>query len=383
MLAALSKQAKCEVVLDGPQLQELASRWITVSTRGEVPFWEAVLRVCDAADLEVASAGGFTASNVLPLPRSSALPRVRSPRDAGRAVVLGSRGSSPRRPAAVHGAVLVEALPFPKTASPSPHSALLQVWPEPRLAWGLATGERISAAIDAAGERLTPEVVALVPPKARPTSREGLVIVRNADGTAGTLVVSEQLKLGGVVPNTRQAIVGFQSGERQPTVVKELHVALLGTVRSGVEPLARASKLEINQRTHASGAGGAEMTVSYSKKVNGKLIAEVTLTYDSRLVQVARVGEELPGTKGGPEWDSRTVHGVRITDPDGKPYTLGLTSGQGLSGGNGRQVVGLTLELHPDKDGHGPPATATFWGTYAKPVEVPVVLRDVPLSTGK
>ena len=45
--------------------------------------------------------------------------------------------------------------------------------------------------------------------------------------------------------------------------------------------------------------------------------------------------------------------------------------------------MALTLELHPDKDGHGPPAIATFWGTYAKPVEVPVVLKDVPLSGGK
>jgi hypothetical protein len=45
--------------------------------------------------------------------------------------------------------------------------------------------------------------------------------------------------------------------------------------------------------------------------------------------------------------------------------------------------VRATLELHPDKDGHGPPAQVTFWGTHAKPVEVPVTLRDVPLTRGK
>ena len=322
-------------------------------------------------------------SNALPLPRSSALPRVRSPRDANRAVVLGPRGSSPRRPAAVYGAVLVEALPFPKTAAPSPHSALLQVWPEPRLAWGSATGARISAAIDAAGERLTPEAVALVPPKAQLTSHESLVIVRNADGTAGTLVVSDPLKVG-FVPNSRQAIVGFQSGERQPTVLKELHVALLGTVRTGVEPLARASKLEFNQSSTVTGAGGVEMTISYGKNDDNAFVAKVTLSYDRRQVEAAGVGVELRGTKGlGPSIGNHTVHGVRITDADGKPYTLGLTSGQSRPEANGRQVVGLNLELHPDKDGHGPPATATFWGTYAKPVEVPVVLKDVPLSSGK
>ena len=40
----------------------------------------------------------------------------------------------------------------------------------------------------------------------------------------------------------------------------------------------------------------------------------------------------------------------------------------------------LTLELRPDRDGSGPPATVTFWGTHARPVEVPVLLKDVPLA---
>ena len=102
----------------------------------------------------------------------------------------------------------------------------------------------------------------------------------------------------------------------------------------------------------------------------------MNLDYDRRLVDHAGVGVELPGTKGG-NW---TIQGVRITDADGKPYMLGVVGGSSHSNANGRLAMSYSLGLHPDKDGNGPPAIATFWGTYAKPVEIPIVLADVPLG---
>ena len=82
---------------------------------------------------------------------------------------------------------------------------------------------------------------------------------------------------------------------------------------------------------------------------------------------------------------NHTVHGVRITDAEGKPYTLGLVSGTNrLDRATGQRVaLNLELELHPDRDGHGAPTTATFWGSYVRTVEVPVTLRNVLLSRGK
>jgi hypothetical protein len=166
-----------------------------------------------------------------------------------------------------------------------------------------------------------------------------------------------------------------------PAVVKEFGVSLLGTVRSGIEPLAQAGGLEANKTATATSAAGVEMTVRYSKNGNGRFVATVNLSYERRAVELAGVGIELPGVKGGgPGYGNGTVHGVRITDADGKPFTLGFLGGSGRSSSSTREVMSLTLELHPDKDGSGPPAIATFWGTYAKPVEVPVVLKDVPLG---
>jgi hypothetical protein len=196
--------------------------------------------------------------------------------------------------------------------------------------------------------------------------------------------IAEVDSSAGFKPNTRQVIVRLKPGEKSASAAKELGVTILGSVRSGPESLSRATGLEANRRATGAGVGSVDFTVSYSRDPNGRLSASVTVAYDSATVTAAGVGDELPGVKGGgPGRGNHTVHGVRITDADGKPFTLGLTSGQSRAAGNGRQAMDLNLELHPDKDGQGPPSTATFWGTYAKPVEVPVILKDVPLSGGK
>jgi hypothetical protein len=377
VLAVLSKRADCSVVLGGSAQAELADRKVSLSTGGTVPFWEAVLTVCDAADVQVASAGGFLAPDSAPyLGRA---PRgVRVEANTQKAVVLEARGGAKRRPAAVFGAVLVEAVPFPKgSAGPA---ALLQAWPEPRLEQLTVRGVRVAAATDPGGGTLASDPAAHLVAPAGPTKSirpDGVVVIRNRDGTA-TLRRDGAADTGAFRPNARQAVVGFKPGGAPPLAARELSVSVLGTVRSGVEPLARAA-LEENRPATADGAGGVELTVRTFKTADGKLGASVTVGYDRGSVEAAGVGVELPGVKGG---GNHAVHGVRITDAAGRPYTLGLVGGSSRPGRLGRQEVTLSLELHPPKDA-GPPDAATFWGTYAKPVEVPVVLKDVPLGGAK
>jgi hypothetical protein len=210
-------------------------------------------------------------------------------------------------------------------------------------------------------------------------------MVRNADGTARFVEELGPAASGGYTPNSRQAFVRFKGDGKPPVAAKELDVSLFATVRSEIEPLSVARGLEPNASATGTGVAGVDMTVRYGKNADGKLVADVTLTFDRNSVQSAGVGAELPGVKGGgPGGGNRAVYGVRVTDADGKPFTLGLANGSGHSDRvSGREVMVLSLELHPDKAGQGAPATVTFWGTYAKPVEVPVVLKDVPLSKSK
>src|SRR5581483_8932971 len=211
VLAELSKQAKCEVVVGGTGFLTLAAKKVTVSTHGKVPFWEAVLKVCDAADVRVAGVAGFyapdagiTAPAYEPSPQpgryvpptglkrfepngagsGQPVPKVRRATNPNAAVVLASRdANTSRRPAAVYGAVLVEAVSKPDAAGDAP-AALLQVWPEPRLKWEATSSVKVAKAIDATGARLVADTAVPEPPPPFQVTGNGVVIVRNADGTA-------------------------------------------------------------------------------------------------------------------------------------------------------------------------------------------------------
>jgi hypothetical protein len=296
-------------------------------------------------------------------------------------LVRPARGGALPPPAAVHGAVLIEAVPFPKGTHPAGPAALIQVWPEPKLAWRATNGVKVSSVLGDDGKRLAIDTSRPPIPVSRAMSPRGVIIIRNADGSARVVRDGENLSGSGQFqPNARQALVKCQ-GDTSTTTARELRLTILGTVRSGIEPLARADGLKENGLATGTSHAGIEMTVQYSKNANGRFVVTVSLGYERATVERVGVGAELPGANGGgPGRGNQTIHGVRITDADGKPFMLGLVGGSGRSSSNTREVMSLTLELHPDKDGNGPPAVATFWGTYAKPVEIPIVLADVPLG---
>ncbi|VTT96619.1 Uncharacterized protein OS=Isosphaera pallida (strain ATCC 43644 / DSM 9630 / IS1B) GN=Isop_3205 PE=4 SV=1 [Gemmataceae bacterium] len=387
VLAELSKQVKCEIVVGGVKPEDLASKKVTVATNGKVAFWDAVLKVCDAADAQVAGVGGYVAPGAMPY-LGRAKPGVRVAADRNRAVVLEARDGAPKRPFAVSGAVLVEAVPFPKNVLPlsTPHpTALLQAWPEPRLQWEGTTAIKVTRATDAAGGKLAPEFTPVPTGDVR-AAGTGTVLIRNADGSV-TVVrdTGSAFELpGGFRPNVRQAVVRFKQPEKPAAAAKELGASLYATVRTGVEPLCEVRGLEAGKTATGTGAGGTEVSVTYSTDVRGRTVASVRLAYDMKAVRAATVDDDLPGAKGGPGSGNHTVYGLRVTDAAGKPYTLGLSSGANqIDPDAKRQVFRLEVELHREKEGHGPPAVVSFWGTQARAVEVPLVLTDVPLVGGK
>lgn len=385
VLADLSKQAGCEVVLNGLNTEELANRRITVATGGKVPFWEAVLRVCEAGKVQVAVASGFLAPGAMPLRLDRPRVGVRPARNIENAIALEASDSVKRRPAAVFGAVLVEAIPLPKNAGVADAQlALLQVWPEPRLKWQANTSLRVAAALAPDGSKLTAEPLLAARPSNGAIKRGEIVVIRNPDGSARFVEERPAFDAASSFnPNVRQAVLRFKAADRLEALA-QLDVSLTGTVRSAIEPLCHAGGLEPGKPATGAGIPDVEMIVLFRKNGKAGYTAEVTLGFDRRSVHPAGVGEGLPGTKGGgPGLGNQSVQGVRITDATGKPYTLGLNSGSSRPGSSGREVIVLNFQLYPDKDGNGPPAAATFWGSYAKPVQVPILLKDVPLSNRK
>jgi hypothetical protein len=384
ILADLSKQARCEVVLGGLGPGELANKKLTVSTGGKVPFWEAVLKVCDTADLQIAGVAGFYAPGSVPyLARGKV--GVRLAVDIQHAVVLEPRGETPKRPAATCGAVLVESVPFPRDSTSSQPAALLQMWPEPRMLWEGTAGLKVAKAVDSASAKLTGEYVS--PGESLQTDARGTVLVRNPDGTASLVRdTGSGFQLPGTFrANPRQAVVRFKAGETSATVAKVLDLTIFATIRSSIEPLSQAAGLEANQAGKGAGSAGVDLSVTYRRNGAEPLEASVEVTYDPKLVHPAGAGDDLPGVKGaGGMLGNHTVYGVRVTDADGKPYTLGITSGINQFDPTGKRfVMKMRLNLYPDKDGQGPPTTVTFWGTHARTVDLPVLLKNVPLTVGK
>lgn len=367
VLASLSKQSGCEVVVGGLKPQDAAAKKITVAT-GKVPFWNAVLKVCDAGQLQVAGAGGFLAPGALPYyPRVKEGEKLRVAADPDRAVILEPRDGVRQRPASVHGAVLVEAFEPPRNRVQV--SAGLQVWPEPKIAWQSLSSTKLTRSVDGDGRKLTPDFTP-APLVRRPG---GNPVVRNPDGSVA---------IGGPFqPNLRQAVVKFKPGEETPSSASELSGSVFGLVRGTPEPVATI-KLDPKNAVTASGLAGVEMKSSAARTVaNGRTFVDVTVSFVPPLVDAARPSDELPDVKPSATGGNRSVLGVRVTDANGAAFALSLVNQRSdFDGMNKRVVANLSLELILEKDGPTTPAKVTFWGTTIKPVEVPFVLKDVPLK---
>jgi hypothetical protein len=253
--------------------------------------------------------------------------------------------------------------------------------------WEGTAGLKVAKAVDSASAKLTGEYVA--PGESLQADAGGTVLVRNPDGTA-TLVrdTGSGFQLPGTFrANPRQAVVRFKGGETPATLAKELDLTIFATIRSSIEPLSQVTALEPNQAGKGAGNAGVDLSVTYRRNGDEPLAASVEVTYDPKLVHPAGAGDDLPGVKGvGAMLGNHTVYGVRVTDADGKPYTVGITSGVNQFDPTGKRfVMKMTLNLYPDKaaQGQGPPSVFTFWGTHARTVDLPALLKNVPLTTGK
>jgi hypothetical protein len=358
VLAALSKQAGCEVVLGGLNPEELAAKKITVATN-KVPFWTAVLKVCDAAGLQIAGAGGFLAPGAMPYrPRADA--KIRVATDVNAAVILEARDGTKPRPASVHGAILVEAhTPSGKTSG---SAAALQLWPEPKVPWQHVVHVRVAKATDGDGRKLVPDLA--LPPAPAPKFFPG--------GKFAPESVTDPR------PNPREALVKFKPGEEPAQVARELTGTALGWVRSAPEPLVTVA-LDPKKAVKATGRAGVELTATVRTE-NGKPVAEVWLAYDPLAVEPVRTTDSLSDVATERGSTNRTVHGLRVADADGRAFAPSLAASRSDFTWDKRIELKLTLALPVEEKGPTEPGKVVFWGTFAKPVEVPFALKDVPLT---
>ncbi|HEY1189681.1 MAG TPA: hypothetical protein VGE74_18685 [Gemmata sp.] len=385
VLAALSKQAGFEVVVGGLKANDRAGTKITVAT-GKVPFWVAVQKVCDAGELQIASAGGFLAPGAMPYNiRPGKTPdgtAVRTALNPNTAVVLEARERG-KRPASVHGAVLIEAFELPKgTESRTVAATVLQVWPEPKLAWQSNADAKVTHAADAEKRKLPPDFTpAVALPQVQRLRGGDVIAIRNPDGSVTIVNANARNPIAvgpNFTPNARQSLLKLKTGA---SAAAELNGSVFGLVRMGIEPLATVT-LDGEKSVAGRGVAGVEVTTAVRKGEKGKTFVDVKVYYDPIRVQPARPSDSLTGVKLNARGSNATALGVRVTGADGKAFDLALANQASNFDPTGRHIVArLALEVLGAEDAPGP-ATVTFWGNYARSVEVPFALKNVPLVGG-
>jgi hypothetical protein len=392
VLADLSKQSGYTVVLGGPSgagADDRLESKVTVKT-GKVPFWAAVLAVCAAADLQIAAADGYLAPGAeVAHPRLVPRP-VRGPRPvrpapvADKKVVLDPRGANPKRPAAVYGAVCVEAFPVPAAAVPADAvAAVLQVWAEPKLNWQTTRSVRVDRAATADGQRLAALPDAGPPPLV--VRGNDVVMVKQVGGGVVFINPNANVPLppvAGFTPNPRQAVVKLKPGDRPAAALAALTGVVRGTVRTGTEPLVSLTGLAEGKAAAGGHPSGVEMKATLVKK-GAKWEAVVELSYEPGAVLPEGDGNPQPGRRGGLSgFGSHGMLGLRVTDADGNTYALSPTQMQQTQRDATRMEWRVTFGLSRPDTETGDPDAVVFRGTYAKPVEVPFALAGVPLAGG-
>jgi hypothetical protein len=418
VLDDLAEQSGYPVAIGGGFAAAFGSKKVTLKT-GTVPFWTAVLAICDAADLRIASVSGYIAPGSGPPgerpnpfdrrpPGERAAPAkklvARPDPNPATAIFMEPHGDRPKRPAAVYGAVLVEAFEIPPAAAAEDTaSALLQVWPEPRLNWQATTGARVNRATDDAGQRLAvrPGVPAHAP---QVVAGNNVVIVRNVQG--GVVLVNPNAAVppppaAAFTPNPRQAVANLRPGPKPSATLTEFSGVVMGTFRSRAEQLAvgtfAADATDPQLRASASGRAGVELRASAQAIGTNDHLVRAEVNYDPARVDPSGANGHTPVLRGGfragqPDPRGRaplrdaptTVYGVQVTDAEGRAFALApLFVQQHIERRTGRHWgVTLTLRLTPTEKGQTAPKTVSFLGTSVRPVEVPFALKGVPLAVG-
>jgi hypothetical protein len=414
VLADLSKQSGYQVVLGGLKVEELAAKKITVKT-GKVAFWAAVKVINDAAGLQIASVGGFTAPGSLPYHYRSSLAtpngdRVRQlgadrppPPGGGpiakpledfkrnafavrtaplpnEAVVLEARDAGKLRPWATFGAVCVEAFAVPVAPNGADNVwSLLQVWPEPKVAWRETRGVSVRRADDDQAQAL----------RSTPTNNPGQVLTRGVRMANGNVMILNEAgfeprsPFPTFQPNIRQHTVKFKAAEKPSASLAEFAGSVYGVIRSPLEAIAVA-ELEAGKQVQGAAHSGVTLKATLVRADARESLLEVDLSFPQQLVEFARVTDPLPGMTGPTNFSNNTVNGLRATDADGNPLTLVVQSITHRAPFGGQQALGFKMLARPPVGKPtGEPKAVTFWGTYGKTVEVPFTLSGAPLVVGK
>jgi hypothetical protein len=379
-LAEFNRKTSSQIQLTG-DLSKAANRSVTLDT-GDVAYWEALARLCEAAGLH---------EQLTPPPaqpdKSDKAPEGRRRRavflnngdvqlflkDEGQVTL--EDGKAAPLPTALNGALRIRALP-PKAASADPAKGdkqvafTLELKPEPNVSWEALAVLRIDRAVDDQGQTLRQPTPYIPRMDVIPNAGEETIVI--ADG-------------GFDWPTNRgprQAPVELLLAERPSKSLRELHGTLAAWVRTPPERLLDLPDILKAEGQALRGTDGSEFKVD--KVTTGaegvyQLLVEVKPPPPLASISAFTAGRVMVVPRG------EVVDNVTISDRNGtNPFNLldergrviPLISGNYRIDDGGKRVYSLEFQTGKNQ---GPPVRLVFTGNRNALVETTFVLKDVPL----
>jgi hypothetical protein len=387
-VADFARRSGLPVILQDADRNKLQGRKVTLET-GEVSAWEGLGLLCEKAGLaekapEVKPTGGSAVPfNDLKRGQVIWLDGRHGPTRADRKIVLAD--GTAKWPTYCAGALRIRALTGPVPGGKgSPKSVArevgitLDVDVEPRFGWDRIVSVRVDRGVDSQGQRLwQPEVYVGEQGPWNPYALSGEVIVV-WDG------VSEM-----PMSRSRQAPIRLRLGERPAKTIRELHGTLSAEVEAPAGPLVTVDNLLKSAGKTVRGLSDSSVKVlevkrepsgQYQLKLEVKAPARATDFPQLPNVRVLRLNQKRWG--GGLEVrqnlsaQDAANWGLAVFDAKGR--LLPLASGEYRPGDDPRAGKVYTLFVEPGKD-RSEPARFVFTGRRRVLLEVPFVLKDVPL----
>jgi hypothetical protein len=368
-VAAIKRQTGYTIHLGG-DLSTLAKRTVTLDT-GECTFWEALDRFCSRAALKenpkpvgsfqeerfsIVQNGGVVTQLMARYPYSGSLDRNLTLYDGPPAVL----------PTHQCGAIRFRAVrPQNDSAGLLPVSMpgfILDVTPEPRLAWQGIIDTRIDRAVDDEGQLRT-HVAVTTPP--------------SLEAEVRWLIDTEF----GRPAHPSQVAIRLLPAEKPANRLREVKGRVTAQVLTPPETV-----LEIGDILQAAGqtyAGSEDTRVKVLEASNPpKMPIKIRLQIEGPATNpmlwnaagIVRANRRWNGT-----YSAQSPSSIwSLLDAEGRSYRrLGYEVVQGSVGGNG-VVQEIRLTFQPDA-GLGPPARLVETGRRTVLLDVPFVLTDVPL----
>ena len=360
----------------------LAKRRVTLDT-GDTTLWDALAQFCRKAGL---ADGGLDAA---------ALGDDRYEYNLDRRKIVGfdrtAWGNAPRAdgpllltdgpwhewPTCLAGAIRIRALP-PGTPTPNTPRAdgekllVLEVMPEPQLRWQGALAVRVDRAVGEKGPVLKRRaVVGGLGATAGAAAEETLVIW---DG-AGEFPANP-------FGDGRHVYLRLPLGEQPVPRLTELAGTLAAQVRTPPEPLAAVDNILRAAGQTVRGADGSSLRVIEIETVDeGQYRIRLALT--SQAPELVRGGVPARLVVLTRAWWGRGMGAVApeaigfvLVDGRGRRYSPANVEAQGALAEGLRHEFSLLFEPLPDQ---AVPARLVYTGRRTVTVEVPFILRDVPL----